>query len=164
VYSAIPEKQCNKQSVTKNETTHSAKEKKKSVSHLYKRTQATTLNKQITSRKNIEQVLNDNNLFPPEVPVKSAIGKSGLMWPQGIALLHDAATLLDSYSRFGCPTDCGPQWSKQHILAAIQRGAHPTAKKKEARRYLIIQTMNKVRKTLQKLYVGEISGTTSPQL
>ena len=66
------------------------------------------------------------------------------MWPQGFTLLHDAATLLESYSRFGCPTDCGPQWSQEHIIAAIQRGAHPTAKKPEARRYLITQTMNKV--------------------
>jgi hypothetical protein len=73
------------------------------------------------------------------------------MWPQGFALLHDAAPLLASYSTNGCPTDCGPQWTKEHIIAAIQRGAHPTAKKPEARRYLIIQTLNKVNEKFAKI-------------
>jgi hypothetical protein len=73
------------------------------------------------------------------------------MWPRGIAFTHDAATLLDSYSKTGCPTDCGPQWSTEHIITAIKRGAHPSANKPEARRYLINQTMEKVKENFAKI-------------
>ena len=73
------------------------------------------------------------------------------MWPRGIALAHDAAPLLNSYSETGCPTDCGPDWTIEHIITAIQRGAHPTAKKPDARRYLITQTMAKVNENFAKI-------------
>jgi hypothetical protein len=115
---------------------------------------------QINNNKDIKNILTSNNLFPPELPVKSAIGKSGLMWPQGIAKLHDASILLDSYSQHGCPTDCGPPWSREHIIAAIARGPHPTAKKPEARRYLINQTLAKVEENFAKIIKwGEIKNS-----
>ena len=105
----------------------------------------------INSKLDIKKLIQNNNLFPPEIPVQSAIGKSGLMWPQGFAFVHDAAPLLDSYSRTGCPTDCGPAWTIDHIITAIKRGAHPTANKPEARRYLIAQTLTKVNENFAKV-------------
>jgi hypothetical protein len=108
-------------------------------------------NNEITSKQKIQDIITNNNLFPPEIPVKTAIGKYGLMWPRGIALLHDAAPLLMSYSETGCPTDCGRNWTKEHIITALKRGAHPTAKKPEARRYLINQTMSKVQENFAKI-------------
>ena len=119
----------------------------------------------ITSKEDINKIINNNNLFPPEIPVKSAIGKYGLMWPRGIAVLHDASTLLTSYSEQGCPTDCGPDWPTEHIIAAIKRGAHPTAKKPEARRYLINQTMTKVNENFAKIVKwGDIKDNIPPKL
>ena len=115
------------------------------------KTAQTKTNKAIMSKDDIKTLIDSNNLFPPELPVKSAIGKYGLMWPQGIAFAHDAAPLLTSYSERGCPTDCGPQWTKQHIIAAITRGSHPTAKTPVARRYLINQTMAKVNENFAKI-------------
>ena len=121
------------------------------------KTAQTKTNKAIMSKDDIKTLIDSNNLFPPELPVKSAIGKYGLMWPQGIAFAHDAAPLLTSYSEKGCPTDCGPQWTKQHIIAAITRGSHPTAKTPVARRYLINQTMAKVKENFAKIVKwGEI--------
>ncbi len=75
----------------------------------------------------------------------------GLMWPRGIANEHDAAPLLHSYSIHGCPVDCGRNWSKDEVLAAIQRGAHKTARIPEAREYLLEQTKKKVQDGFAKL-------------
>ena len=122
-------------------------------------------NTMIMSKTDIKNLINSDNLFPPEIPVKSAIGKYGLMWPRGIAFTHDAAPLLDSYSRVGCPTDCGPQWTASHILAAIKRGAHPSANKPEARRYLINQTMDKVKEKFARIIKwGDIMHNIPPNL
>ena len=77
----------------------------------------------------LNNYLKKNDLFPPEIPVKSAMGKYGLMWSRGLVFIHDTAPLLDSYSCTGCPTDYWPSWTKENILMAIRRGAHPTAKK-----------------------------------
>jgi hypothetical protein len=111
----------------------------------------------LKSKKDITKLINNNNLFPPEIPIQSAIGKSGLMWPRGFAFAHDAAPLLDSYSKHGCPTDCGPAWTIDHIITAIKRGAHPTANKPEARKYLIAQTLTKVSENFAKIIKwGEI--------
>ena len=111
----------------------------------------TITQKPITSTNDITSLITSNNLFPPEIPIQSAIGKSGLMWPRGIAFSHDAAPLLDSYSKTGCPTDCGPPWTLTHIITAIKRGAHPTANKPIARRYLINQTMTKVNENFARI-------------
>ncbi len=67
------------------------------------------------------------------------------MWPRGVANDHAAAPLLHDYSVNGCPVDCGRPWTKEEVLAAIQRGAHTTARDPEAREYLLTQTQQKVR-------------------
>ena len=55
-----------------------------------------------------------------------------LMKPTKEALLHAAAALIDAHSEAGCPVDCGPDWTPEHIDAAIRCGAHPSADSKEA--------------------------------
>ena len=44
----------------------------------------------------IEQELNNADNFPPNIPVKNAIGKLGLMWPNTYATKHKATPLLSS--------------------------------------------------------------------
>ena len=69
----------------------------------------------------------------------------GLMWPTGPALSHPAAPMLDDYSRQGCPVDwCGPDWSYDQLIAALEYGAHPSAKIPEALKCLIAEAETKV--------------------
>ena len=156
-YSATTTNMKTKQ-ITKSNTTKQKKDKttlrckpKQRKHKLQIQTPTETNTPTIMSKTDVKKLIENNNLFPPEIPVKSAIGKYGLMWPRGIAFAHDAAPLLTSYSEKGCPTDCGPQWTKEHIIAAITRGAHPTAKIPIARRYLINQTMAKVHEKFAKV-------------
>ena len=77
----------------------------------------------------ITQAIKNNDIFPANIPLKDDIGKLGLMWPRGkIANAHPAAKLLHEYSDFGCPLDCGPNWSLEQILTSIKRGPHISAK------------------------------------
>jgi hypothetical protein len=61
-----------------------------------------------------------------------------------MALTHDAAKLLSQYSTDGCPTDCGPNWTHHHIITAIKRGPHISAKIPEASKCLVKETENKI--------------------
>ena len=85
-------------------------------------------------------------LIPPELPVKEEIGKNyiGLMRPRGPALQHPAAPLLHYYSTQGCPVDCGEPWSLQHIMQAVKRGNHISAKTEEAITYLEEESIERV--------------------
>ena len=49
------------------------------------------------------------------------------MQPQGTALLHNAAALIDAYSQEEWPADCGEEWTVEHIEAALCWGPHPLA-------------------------------------
>ena len=93
----------------------------------------------------INQILADNqHLFPQDIPIAKTLGKKiGLMWPRGIANLHPAAPLLHSYSNVGCPVDCGENWTKAQIEAAIRRGPHVSAKHPIARKCLIAEAKEK---------------------
>ena len=65
------------------------------------------------------------------------------MHPNSHALYHDAIPLLETYVH-GCPVDCGKPWTRQHILLALKRGAHISAKHPVARQCLIKETKEKV--------------------
>lgn len=79
------------------------------------------------------------------------------MWPRGRALKHEAAPLLERYSREGCPVDCGRPWTQEEILAAIQRGPHITACAPDARACLIQETTDKVKEGFARLIkLGDI--------
>ena len=63
---------------------------------------------------------------------------NGLMNPFGPALLdHPAALLLSEY------TNCGPKWTREQIDEALDYGAHPSARKREALECLIKEAEEK---------------------
>jgi hypothetical protein len=66
------------------------------------------------------------------------------MWPRALALRHAASNLLQYYSDKGCPADCGPNWSLDHILHALKRGPHISACAPEARKCLLQETKDKI--------------------
>ena len=100
------------------------------------------------------------------MPSQNELGKKekqGLMWPRSFALQHPAAELLDYYSQHGCPVDCGEPWTKQHILAAVKRGNHPTACVPEARKYLLQESQERVKGGYAKIMtLGEILANLPP--
>ena len=87
---------------------------------------------------------NNNESIPASIPVKTDIGKCGLMWPRGIAENHPAANLLNYYSTKGCPVDIGEHWTYEHIITAVKRGPHISAKKPKAAAHLRNETLQKV--------------------
>ena len=99
------------------------------------------------ARKNeiMAAAVREAKCLPPEIPVKEAIGKSGLMWPRTFSLSHPAADMLHKWATNGCPADCGPDWSDDQIIAALKRGAHPSAQLPEATEYLYSETTEKVK-------------------
>jgi len=66
------------------------------------------------------------------------------MNPTEAAKSHSAYPLLLNYAKEGCPVDCGPPWTHEHINAAIDRGNHPSACTPEAITCLRAETMEKV--------------------
>ena len=80
--------------------------------------------------------------LPPTTPYTN--NHKGLMWPTGPALTHPAASILDDYSTQGCPVDCGPDWTRDQILAALAYGSHPSAKIPAALQCLIKEAEAKV--------------------
>ena len=98
----------------------------------------------------IDEVLNNNPVFPDEIPVADELGKTlmkeriGLVWPMAEARDHEAAPLLDAYSKYGCPVVCDDPWTKEMVIAALKRGNHISAKDPEAREYLIKEVERKV--------------------
>ena len=68
----------------------------------------------------------------------------GLMWPTSHALHHPAAPLLHNYAAKGCPVDCGPDWTMEQLLAALEYGAHPTADDPIAADCLEKETQDKI--------------------
>ena len=73
------------------------------------------------------------------------------MHPSAQALDHPAAPILQDYAAAGCPVDCGPNWSRQQIEETLRYGAHPSAKKTDARDYLIKETTAKVQEGFAKI-------------
>jgi hypothetical protein len=96
-------------------------------------------------KANLYQYIKNNSDIPQELPIKTKIGKFGLMWPRQYALDHEASDLLSSYAELGCPVDCGPNWTQQHIKLALERGPHISAKNKQAEKQLRIETAEKVK-------------------
>jgi len=70
----------------------------------------------------IRQAFTNEDTFPQEKELRQAIGKNrpSLVHPRERALLHRAAKLIDAYSKDGCPADCGANWTREQIEAAIR--------------------------------------------
>ncbi len=54
-----------------------------------------------------------------------------LMQPQPMAEVHPFAPTLRKWQQ-GIPADCGPDWERSVIEAAVDRGPHPTARTPES--------------------------------
>ena len=108
----------------------------------------------------------NEDTFPQEPDLKEAIGKfHSLVLPRAQALQHTAAPLIQSYVTEGCPTDCGPDWSKDHILAAIRKGPHASALAPAALAALHEETIDKVKNGYAKIIrFGDIINDTPPKL
>ena len=109
--------------------------------HSHKSADATihrALNSRICALPNVHEQREKIGKSPP-------IPKQGLMWPTQQALDHRAAPLLDEYATKGCPVDCGPNWSHEQIQAALEYGAHPSAKDPLALKCLIAEAQTKVK-------------------
>ena len=108
---------------------------------------------------------NDDTL-PRETELTTAIGKStSLVQPRHQALEHPAANLIGSYAKHGCPVDCGPKWSRDHIEAAIRRGPHPSAHSRDAIQALHDETNDKVANGYAKIVrYGDIQQSLPPNL
>ena len=53
--------------------------------------------------------------------------------------------MLHKFSEEGSPVDCGKEWTEEHILTALKRGPHISAKDPEAATYLHRKTREKVK-------------------
>ena len=88
----------------------------------------------------------NEDTMPREKELKTAIGKiRSLVLPRMEALEHAAAALIQAYAKDGCPTDCGPNWTREHIEAAIKKGPHSSATEFEALKALQEETKEKVK-------------------
>jgi hypothetical protein len=68
------------------------------------------------------------------------------MAPQTLALEHEAATILEDWEKFGCPTKTGRDWTLNEIQAAIDRGPHKSALEPEAIAHFAEEVADKVKK------------------
>ena len=94
----------------------------------------------------VKEAIAKEDSIPDKLQVKETIGKYfGLMRPRGVALTHEAGTLLNGYAKNGCPVDCGDDWSEERIIDAIVRGPHQSAYLDGAVGFLHEETMEKVK-------------------
>ena len=82
------------------------------------------------------------------------------MYPRSFALSHQAAPMLDTWSREGCPVDCGVDWAKEWVEAALKRGPHITALESDAIKVLHQECLDKVKNGYSRIMPG---GNDVPQ-
>ena len=54
------------------------------------------------------------------------------MRPAGIAMAHPASSILNEWSKMGCPTRTGRPWTKAEMWEAVKRGPHQSSLSPEA--------------------------------
>jgi hypothetical protein len=112
----IPPPLLQKDKATLRKTTHRHSNiTKNALDHIVKQE-----DEKLLTHQELNAIIQRSEVFPKDVPIKKDMGKLNLMCPSGKALLHQAAPLLQFYSDDGCPCDCGPNWTPEHILAAIK--------------------------------------------
>ena len=114
---------------------------------------------------NLLSAINTDQNIPSDVDVKSNIGKLKLMDPQQLCMTHPAAPLLQSYANSGCPVDCGPNWSLDHIQLLLKQGPHISGKNTKAITFLRQETSTKVQQGYTRVVKwGDIKHNHPPQL
>ena len=114
----------------------------------------------------IQDSIGSSPSIPEDIPIRPQIGKHKLMDPQGpFALDHPAIPLLRDYADNGCPADCGPAWTREHVITVLKRGPHISAKKTEAVKALRSETADKVKHGFAKVVRwGDIANNTPANL
>ena len=139
-----PSKQPNRQE----HTFQSVRERETAISHYHEILLQPT-NLAMTSEEQnaaIRAAFTNDDTMPKEKELKEAIGKMpSLVEPRNEALLHAAASLIDAYAQEGCPADCGPDWTQDHIEEALMKGPHSSADLLEALQALHTETTEKVK-------------------
>jgi len=70
------------------------------------------------------------NITPTQSKYKNSLRSR--MWPDPSIKNHPAYKTLLKYATAGCPVDCGPPWTREHLEAAVNRGPHLSAKTMDA--------------------------------
>ena len=87
------------------------------------------------------------------------------MCPAGLARLHPAGDLLETWSQLGCPTMTGKPWTLQQMTEAIQRGPHVSATTPEAMEHFEAEIQEKVAAGQARTVLwDEIKANPPPQL
>ena len=62
--------------------------------------------------KNVDiwAAFSNDDYLPQEPEQKQALGKYSLVQPRGKELSQDKAALVDTYSKYAYPEDCGEDW------------------------------------------------------
>ena len=92
------------------------------------------------------------NMAPTQLDntTKGKSNEIALMHIKNSAHHHPATTMLQEFEDPGCPVDCGVPWDRNHIVAAVKRGPHISAKQKEARIQLHQEISEKIREGFAK--------------
>jgi len=114
-----------------------------------------TKNPKNTQKRITEQTHPDDTNI--RAPLTSAQHKSttATMNPTNLAKSHPAYPILLHYAQNGCPIDCGPPWSHEHITAAVHQGNHPSTCTPEAIACLRAETLKKVEASLARLVLWD---------
>ena len=102
-----------------------------------------------------------------ETELQNTIGKKmpNLIKPLVEALVHPAAYLLEAYATEGCPKNYGPDWTTDHIAAALRRGPHPSENSSAAMATLHSETAENIKNGYAKVVrYGDIKGNTPVKL
>ena len=91
----------------------------------------------------IQEALDKEETLPNDAPIKQEIGKT--LMTNAHSKPHPFSPTLDQWSKDGCPVDCGPDWSSDHIITALKRGPHISATSPDAVKALIAETDEKVK-------------------
>ena len=70
---------------------------------------------------------------------------NGLIWPRGNTLLHSAVPMLLDYAKLGCPVDCGENWSKVELQAAVEKTPHISSLLPDSAPQLYLQIMKEAK-------------------
>ena len=73
------------------------------------------------------------------------------MYPRQEAKNHPSATRLLEYATVGCPADCGPDLTRDHITKALLNGPHKSALEPDALKALHHEVQEKVKQGYAKI-------------
>ena len=111
----------------------------------------------------IKEAIDKEQAIPNSAPIKKSIGKT--MQSNHYTHSHPFKETLDNWSEHGCPVDCGQDWTRDHLLAALRCGPHVSATHPDAIRALQQETEEKLANGYARMVRwGDIKDHTPPQL